>query len=226
MANFLPTAVQESERRELTPDEQEQVNRRIAAFAALMQREPVATYRLEVQFNANHRNNAQKLSPDPIIQGLVSFWRNASAKGRGEEKVYECPGKRLEHNSCIAFMPDVSHGMGIAICPACGTRWQPEQLTGEVGHARTRRGWADVLYHYMVKMEGDCDIILKHPTEMDLRLVTAQELDHDRGGEVLRKARAKRQENGRIVRYILKDFIHDVSAGADPLERLHAFLSA
>jgi hypothetical protein len=220
------TPLYEAERRALTSAEQETVNRRIEAFRILMQRPPMAGYRLEVQFNSNYRSQAQALSGDPLIQGVVSFWRNATDTGRGEEKVYECPGKFLKRSSCDKLIPMLGHGFGVVVCPHCGTKWKPEQVTGEVLHNRTRRGWADVLYHYMTKMDGDADIVLKHPTESDIRTATARERDHDRGGEVLRAAREKRNAPDRIVRYQLKNFIKDVGAGADPLERLYAFVSA
>ena len=216
------------EDRPLSPQEQADLDRRVAAWKELTKTQEQGIYKVEIRMGW-HRLEGDKLSADPIRPGMITVWKNTSRwDGRGDVKLYQCPGKDLKRNTCSAFIPEFGHGGKFAICPNCGSRWTPEELVGERAFALTYAHWALVLYRYFVLLDCDADFIRKDNSDrgQDIRIATELEKERDRGGEVLRRVREKRAQPDRIVRYGKPALIRDISAGADPLARFLAYLKA
>jgi hypothetical protein len=171
-------------------------------------------YKIEVRF-ARSRSTWK---PTP---GIVSWWESGKKfHGGGDDKVYLCPGKRMERNDCQAPISEAGIAMGYLVCSSCGTRWKGEEGIGELAYNLPMQKWAQVLYSQYLLFGQDADIVLKH-ADTDIRSIAAQQESFHRG-EKMDKARAKRA----IHIYPLRNIIVDTSNGADLLGRIYKFLTA
>lgn len=198
----------------LTEEEQDTLKKRMAAMDKLLAEAKKAKYKVELMVDSHYR------SGQPFA-GAISLWESGTKlHGGGDTKVYECPGKALRINDCIGLIPDASTGYGHLVCPDCKRVWKGEQVTGERLYRLPKEKWAAVLYKYYVRVGHNADIYLKRPRR-DIRQAAALEQEKQRGGEVLAKARKIE-----TVIYPLANIIKDVNAGADPILRFKALLSA
>lgn len=187
---------------------------RMLAMDKLLAEAKKAKYKIELMFGSHYAS----LQPYP---GALSLWESGSKlHGGGDTKVYECPGKTLKKSECTGLIPDASQGYGYLMCPACKTVWQGTQVHGERLARLTTQGWATLLYRFYVRLGHNADIYVKRPRR-DIRVAAGTEQERQRMGEVLVKAR-KRE----VFIYPLKNIIKDVNAGADPIKRFQALLSA
>lgn len=198
----------------LTDEETDTLKKRMEAMDKLLADAKKAKYKLELMVSRDYRSNAP-------FAGALSVWESGTKlHGGGDTKVYECPGRALKINDCIGLIPDASTGYGHLVCPDCKRVWQGEQVSGERLARLTKQGWATLLYRYYVRVGHNADIYLKRP-KRDIRQAAAAEQERQRGGEVLMKARKIE-----TVIYPLINIIKDVGAGADPILRFKALLSA
>ena len=174
-----------------------------------------AKYRIEIQF----LKNRSTWKPTP---GIMSFWEsNGRLDAEADTKLYICPSKMLKRSECEAFIPDYANGEGGLICAKCGGTWNHEQVRGEIFFNLTPQNWAHVLVLKYAMLENNADICIKHARE-DIRVISAQEQERQRGGELLTKMRSKRVP----YLYPLRNIIKDVANGSDLYARFLAFLTA
>ena len=198
----------------LTDEEQHALKKRMEAMDKLLAEAKKAKYKIELMFGHEYRTNG-------AYPGAVSIWESGTKlHGGGDTKVYECPARELKVSDCTGLIPDSSQGYGYLVCPNCKKVWQGNQVFGERLARLTTHGWAVLLYRFYVRLEHNADIYVKRPRR-DLRQDAQAEQEKQRGGERLSKAR-KRE----VFIYPLKNIIKDVNAGADPIKRFKALLSA
>lgn len=203
---------------ELTTEELASIQSQVETLKKLLyaDKKVKAKYKIEIFFGK--ARSLLKSTP-----GAISFWESGSKlHGGGDAKLYICPGSTLRQNNCEAFIPDVNHGLTFLVCPHCGCKWTPDQVHGEILANLTMKQWAQALGRYFTRLEMDCDIYLKHAPD-DIRSVAAAEQERQRKGELLTNARDRRIRATHI--YPLHNIIKDLSSGADPLVRFHAFLT-
>lgn len=187
---------------------------RMMAMDKLLAEAQKAKYKIELMFGSKYATN----QPYP---GALSLWESGSKlHGGGDTKVYECPGRTLKVNDCIGLIPDASQGYGYLMCPDCKTVWQGMQVGGERLARLTTQGWSTLLYRFFVRLGHNADVYVKRPRR-DIRVAASAEQAKTIGGELLAKIR-KRE----VFIYPLKNIIKDVNAGADPVKRFKALLSA
>ena len=200
---------------QLTDEEQRLMRTKMEALDKLLQVEGKAKYKIELFFS--RARSMHKPTP-----GIMSFWESGSRiHGGGDLKIYICPGKRLKKNECQSFIPDSGNASAILFCPKCGTSWQGEDVIGEHMGNHSMRIWSEVIFHYFVRLDHNADVYLKHAKD-DIRTVAMVEQAAQKGGEVLAKVRDKRAQ----LIYPLGRIIKDCSAGASPLTRFYALLTA
>jgi hypothetical protein len=179
------------------------VDQRIKEERELKEQFPEAGYTLEVMFGSNFST----MRPS---KGAISFWQRGAIGGAGDTKLYLCPGQKFKVNECNSFIPPVSLGWEMVICPSCGVAWHHTKVDGEIFAILGIGGWADLVLHYFVQMGMDADIRVKyHPT--DIRSMAVKEQERQRGGELLEGARSKRA----VLEHPMRDIIRDASTGAD-----------
>ena len=201
--------------KEQREEEEVKVEAKRRALDKLLEREGLATYKIEILFGSG-------FSTVRPTHGIISFWESGTKfDGGGDTIMHICPGKELKGNGCDAFIHDTSHGYGFLVCPKCGEAWNGDQVYGQIGFRLGIKDWARVVLRFYQKLDMKADIYVKyHPS--DIRSAAAQEQARQHMGEVLLKARRSRRP--RI--YPLKNIIKDTSAGADILTRFEAFLRA
>lgn len=198
----------------LTEEDQYALKKRMEAMDQLLAEAKKAKYKIELLVASDYR------SGQPFV-GALSIWESgAKLHGGGDTKVYECPGKELGKSNCTGLIGDSSQGYGHLVCPDCREVWQGPQVIGERIARLSKEKWAGVLYKTYVRVGHNADIRLKRP-RFDIRAAAAAEQEKQRGGDVLRRARSLE-----TVIYPLVNIIKDVSAGADPVLRFKALLSA
>lgn len=198
----------------LTEEEQNSLKKRMEALDKLLAEQKKGKYKLELMFGRDYKTNS-------AYPGALSIWESGTKlHGGGDAKVYECPGKALKKNNCMGLIPDSSQGYGFLVCPECKTVWKGKDVIGETLARLTTQGWAEFLYRWWVRVGHNADLYVKRPRR-DIRVDARAEQEKQRGGELLEKSR-KRE----VFIYPLKNIIIDVSAGADPVKRFRAFLSA
>lgn len=199
---------------QLTDEEQFTLKKRMEALDKLLAEAKKAKYKIELMFGREYKAN----QPYP---GAISLWESGTKlHGGGDTKVYECPGRTLKVSDCTGLIPDASQGYGYLVCPNCKKVWKGEQVHGERLARLTTHGWAVLLYRFYVRLGHNADIYVKRPRR-DIRRAAGGEQQKQMGGELLASAR-KRE----MFIYPLKNIIKDVNAGADPITRFKALLSA
>jgi hypothetical protein len=199
----------------LGEEELEALKGRMLAMDKLLAEAKKAKYKIELMFGSRYASN----QPYP---GALSLWESgAKLHGGGDTKVYECPGKSLKRSDCTSLIPDASQGYGHLFCPGCKTVWKGSQVHGEVFARLSNQGWATLLYRYFTKLGHNADIYVKRPRR-DIRVAARAEQHKTMMGELLEATRKKRE----VFIYPLKNIIKDVNAGADPVKRFRALLSA
>lgn len=203
---------------ELSAEEKQIVANKMAALNKVFDDKVIkAKYKLELTFG-----KARSMTkPTP---GILTFWLNGSKfHGGGDEKLYLCPGRRLNQSDCEQPIPDLANSMGTLVCPSCGKFWRGEEVIGELMMNLPMRKWAEVLYAHYRKFEYSCDIYLKHAPD-DIRSVSLAQVEKAtwKGSEQLLRGRARR---ARMI-YPLKNLIKDSNAGSDLLTRMYSFLTA
>ncbi len=202
---------------ELSKEEADAVNKRIEVMRKILKAPgSVARYRIEIQF-------LRKRSTWKPTPGIMSFWESGGKlHGGGNTKMYICRSRKPgDERGCGGFLPDLTNtGMSL-VCPSCGLKWGPGEVTGELGFNNTMQHWAEHIYHYYRKLDHNCDICLKHSDD-DIRVLAEREQERQRGGELLGRMREKR------VPYVypLVNIIKDLQGGADIITRFKAFLTA
>lgn len=172
-----------------------------------------AKYKIELMLSGDR--SAMKPSA-----GVLTFWESGSKlHGGGDAVMHICPGKHLKRSDCEAFIPDSGHAMGFLVCPRCFTRWEGEQVHGQLLFRLSFKGWATVLHKYYMKLGGNADLVVKS-VPLDLRGASAREQARQQGGELLGRVRGKRN----TLVYPLAHIIKDTAAGAGLYERILAFV--
>jgi hypothetical protein len=198
----------------LTEEKRHELEESHKRFDKLLAEEQKAKYKVEILFAHTRRLHG-------LSAGSVSIWESGTKlHGGGDTKAYWCPGKELRVNHCTGIIPDASNGFGHLVCPDCQTVWKGEQVIGEIFYKLDNRKWAEVLLRHYVHLGHNADIYCKYPLE-DLRIASEAEQNKQLFGEKLTKARRRK-----TYIYPLKNLIQDTAAGADLLERFHAFLTA
>ncbi len=198
----------------LTDEEQDALKKRMEALDKLLSDQKKGKYKLELMFGRQYKTGQ-------AYPGALSIWESGTKlHGGGDAKVYECPGKTLKKNDCTALIPDASQGYGFLVCPSCKEVWKGTQVHGEILARLTTDGWAKLLYRWWTRVGHNADLYVKRPRR-DIRSDARAEQEKSRGGELIEKSR-KRE----VFIYPLRNIIKDVNAGADPLRRFRAFLSA
>lgn len=184
-----------------------------------------AKYKLEVYFPHERLRNAH-------YPGLISMWSNGGfAHGGGDHNIYLCTEKVEKDNgqtgSCanvvdIRFFTKDEDGNPIAICQACKSAVDVEDLCGQIFARLTTENWAKLILKVFQRLELDADINI---TLVDgkLRDNTTSELEVKyQKGDLINKSR-----NDRVhIQYPLKHIIRDTSNGSDLYGRIKAFLEA
>lgn len=199
---------------QLSEEELAALKGRMEAMDKLLAEAKKAKYKVELMFGSKYASNQP-------YAGALSLWESGSKlHGGGDTKVYECPGKTLRMSDCVGLIPDSSQGYGHLFCPSCKVVWKGGQVHGEILARLSNQGWANLLYKYFVKLGHNADIYVKRPRR-DIRVAAKTEQDKQHMGEKLVKARERE-----VFIYPLKNIIKDVNAGADPVKRFRALLSA
>ena len=173
-----------------------------------------ARYKVEILFGARHTVRS-------LAYGSITAWENgAKLKGGGDILLYSCPGKYQGMNGCEAVLPS-GHNAKIVVCPSCLVAWKIRDLIGQTYYRLPLQKWAEVVYGWYRRLDMDADIHVKYHYD-DIRVATGRELERDRGGEVLWKARSSERRRPRV--YPLENIIKDVNAGADLQKRILSFL--
>jgi hypothetical protein len=99
--------------------------------------------------------------------------------------------------------------------------WKPSEVVEGVIYDATMERWAHTIYGYYGTLGHNADIVLSyHPIDAT-RVYSAAETVTQR-----RDRTAHARSVRRRCIYPLKNFVHDVGAGADPIKRIQAFLTA
>lgn len=199
----------------LTEEDKHLLEKKKAAFDAVLAAEQKAKYKIEVLFAHTRKVHGPSV-------GMLSIWQSGSKfHGGGDTKMYWCPASDLKKADCNGVIPDSSQGYGYLVCPSCGNTWKGEQVTGELLFKLDAWKWAEVLVKHYVRLQHNADIYLKYP-RIDLRVASDKEQAKQLMGEELAKARSERQ----LYIYPLANIIKDTSSGSDLLNRFHALLTA
>lgn len=167
-------------------------------------------YRLQIMFRGRERSTWK-----PMF-GQLSFWEGAAAAyGGGDAKIYLCP-------ECLKPLPNNASGGGLYACPVCSKAWKGEQVVGEILARNTVQNWARCILFYFQKLGMNVDLILRSQPVADIRVLSEQEQERDRGGEFIEPMRASRQP----VVYPLKNIIKDLHNGGDLEKRILAFIKS
>ena len=178
-----------------------------------------ARYKLDVIFQ--RERSAHRAYP-----GMIVAWTNGSfSHGGGDEAVYFCTS-RVEakdggERTCLAPIDLKLISGRVAVCPSCRTAVRPQELQGQRFARLHTQQWAELITKYFQLLECSADIRIG-VFASDLRRVSNEELERDRGGERLYRAR----NNRTYVIYPLSAIVRDTTAGADMQDRIKAFLSA
>lgn len=173
-----------------------------------------ARYRIEVMLTETRRVYGEST-------GLLEVWSASSAlQGNGDTRIPLCPGRHLKRNSCRAALTTQETHRVIA-CPKCGMAWKGSEVIEGTIYRATMEQWAHIVYGYYGELGHNADMVLSyHPVDIARVYTTAETAIKQRDAT----------EHARRVRrrciYPLKNFVHDVGTGADPLKRIQAFLTA
>ena len=205
----------------ITDEERAAIAARMEALGKLLNEKRKARYKLEVFFDGER-------SIHKPFGGLVTWWESGSKfHGGGDTKMYVCDNNgnfpKLTGKGCGALMPESSSGMTFLVCPKCGALWRNEEVVGEIFYRLTAQNWAAVLVGWFRRLDLDADIRIKYARD-DIRDVAMQEVERDRGGELLHRVRS--EERRSVSVYPLMNIVKDTSAGADLYKRVLAFLLA
>lgn len=173
-----------------------------------------AKYRIEVTLTETRRVYGE--SP-----GLVELWSASSAlQGNGDTRIALCPGRHLKRNDCRAALTNQETHRVVA-CPKCAMAWKGSEVIEGTIYRATMEQWAHIIYGYYGELGHNADMVLSyHPVDSARVYTTAETATKQR--DMTEHARRVRR---RCI-YPLKNFIHDVGAGADPIKRIQAFLTA
>ncbi len=194
---------------QLTPQELQAVQERIKGMRELTKdKTPRAKYKIEIRFFRKRTSRA-------ATPGFMSWWLSGKKlHGGGDEKMYVCP-------NCNSFILEDGNVSSVHYCHGCGQSYEAEKAIGEIYFNLTMQKWAEVINMWFHKLGGDCDIYLKHSPD-DIRAHCEREMLRKAGGDVLNKMRSARG----LYIYPLANIIKDLGAGADPVKRFKAFLTA
>lgn len=200
---------EEVEEVELTPQELQAVQERIKGIRKLTEdKVPRASYKIEIRF-------FRKRTLRGITPGMLSWWRSGKKlHGGGDEKMYMC-------HVCDTFIQAEGNVASVHYCHNCGSSYESEKAVGEMYYNLPVEKWAEVINKWFHTLGGDCDIYLKH-SEDDIRTISQRDRLRRAGGDILTKMRDARG----LYIYPLVNIIKDLGAGADPVKRFKAFLSA
>lgn len=200
----------------LSPEEAERYAKQAKALSILLENKTVvAKYKIEVMFGKSR--SMQRPTP-----GILSLWVSGSKlHGGGDDKLYLCPGKRLNRNGCEALLLENYNTSRGIVCPSCGSIWKHEEVIGELLLNLSMRSWATVIYKFYRVCEYNADIYLKYSRD-DIRTVAKAQSEKAtwKGSQALERTREHRARQ----LYPLRNIIKDTSAGADLLGRFYAFL--
>lgn len=200
---------------ELSREEMHNLEKRRQAFDKLLEENKKAKYKIEVMFRHTRRSTG-------LIDGMLSIWESGTKlSGEGDSKVYFCPQRSLKKGECEAILPDVSNGFGHLVCPSCGSRWNEDQVFGEIFFKLPYEKWAEVLVRYYARTGHNADVYLKYPKH-DVRKIAANEQAKQLGGEQYNKLRTEKV----LYIYRLERIIKDTSAGSTLYDRFKALLTA
>ncbi len=201
----------------VTAEEMAIVQEKIEALDKLLGDKKLAKYKLEVMFGEDR-------SFHKPFSGVVTWWESGNKlHGGGDNKLYLCPGKERAKNDCEGFLPDITTGLNLILCPKCKSLWKAEEVFGEVFYRLPMKKWADVLLSWFLRLELNADIRIKFARN-DLRKAVLLEQEKRLQGELLTKARSEDVRSTSI--YPLANIIKDTSAGAGLHARILAFLKA
>jgi hypothetical protein len=189
------------------------------ALDAVFDSGELARFKLEVMFS--HRHSGRTPTP-----GTVTFWESGNKlHGGGDSKLYVCDSAdaELAKQGCKGFLPDSANGLRFIVCPHCQKLWNAQDVVGEVFYRLPLERWADVLLSWFRRLEMRADIRIKYAKD-DIRVVSANEQEKQRMGDLLQKARSF--DRRPVYIYPLKNIIKDTSSGADLRGRILAFLKA
>lgn len=199
----------------MTAEETEKLRKKQEAMDKFLADEGKGKYKIELMLGRDR----SMMRP---IAGLLSFWESGTKlHGGGDTAMHICPGRSLKRNDCEAFIPDQSHGLGFLICPKCFTRWEGEQVFGQLAAKLTYQGWADKLVRYYQVLEHSADLVLKYYPG-SLRSASILEQGAQRMGEEFGKVRGKRHK----LVYPQAHIIKDTSNGADLHAQVLRFLKS
>jgi len=200
---------------ELTEEEKDILQKRMAAMDKLLAEKHRAKYKIEIMFS--HKRSAREPQA-----GIVSFWESGSKlHGGGDTKVYLCPSEREGRGRCLGIIGYDSQGYGHLVCPKCQQVWQGKQGIGEQRGRWPVQTWAGVLLRYFMQLENNADIYIKVP-KYDIRKAAELEQQKQMMGDALNVVRRQKT----VYVYPLKNIIKDTSNGADLYGRFKALLSA
>ena len=200
---------------QVTEEDKFAIQQKMEALDKLLASQEKAKYKIEVFFGSAR-------SMTHPTAGAMSFWENGTMlHGGGDAKIYFCPGKDLGKNACDKPIPFALNAYGFLVCPHCQQTWKGEQVIGEILAKLSMRGWSELIYKYFRRLEGNCDIYVKHAKD-DIRTAAHSEQNKQQHGEVLHKSRQKRA----LYIYPLRNLLKDTAHGADVLTRFYALLTA
>jgi hypothetical protein len=226
-----PGMLTEQHAPQFTSQELENINESIKALEKVLKRPDLGKYKIEVMFTSARRTQGP-------VSGMLNIWESGKqlANNDGDVKVFMCPGlhmarlgRRPQHTidptpasvTCQSIIPDITNGLGYLVCPGCQTRWEAEDVIGEVYYNVPIETWGLILLHHFAILGHNADIILKHPRRELQEAAAARGTTHGDSTD-LAKVRT-----GRIVcAYPLRNIIADTSNGSDILSRFMAFLRA
>jgi hypothetical protein len=200
---------------ELSEEELDTLKKRMVAMDKLLAEQKKAKFKIELLFSSRRSGRV------PYV-GAMSLWESGTKlHGGGDDKAYECPSEAHKKGPCSGIITSSGQGYGHLVCPKCHIVWKGSQVHGEVFARLTTDGWASLIYKYFVRLEHNADIYVKLP-KADIRKAAELEQQKQLMGETLAKARSKRD----VYIYPLRNIIKDTCAGASPLTRFRALLSA
>jgi hypothetical protein len=198
------------DRSKISAEDHKIIESRVAALELALNNPIRAKYRLRLALHDSNR-----MEP---AQGFLSFWRSSAPPGsevQTLQKLYRCPGKRLNVNECERLLEIYTNHPEGHICPHCGVTWNASQMDGEVYAKLTRQNWAEALVQNIDSMQrlADLEITVWSPGVREANLA-----EHARyqGGEKLKQALEQR----RRLFYPFQNILRDLSVEGVTLLKL------
>jgi len=220
--SFLRDQLQGKDLQELSAQEKEAVQKRMKALDILFQKEARAKYKLEIHIHE------ERSTWKPFFGMMYFLLSGDKIHGGGDTKVYLCADDSCHGviNTAECTIVDISENAdptapAKVLCPKCNKVLLARDLWGERGLRLTATNWARAIYNNFMYLDSNADVVLLSH-HANLRKQTELEMQRNANSDLVNVARRARHK----VVYPLKNIIKDVSAGADLVNRFHAFINA